>query len=352
MSIHIGILGGGNISQTHANAAREIDGVNIAAVCGPNHEKLARLANLTGAAAYHAVDSFLNHTPMDVVLIGSPSGLHAEHGIASAHRGLHVLVEKPLDVTTERVDELIDACEKARVKLGVFYQERVAPDIATLKRAIDSGELGKPILISASVRWYRPTGYYKDSPWRGSRELAGGGALIGQGIHTIDLLLWLFGDVRTVWARAIAALHDIEVEDTMVASFEFANGAIGNFEAATAAYPGFARRIEMTWSQGTVIVENERISSVSLRTPVDGLSVTQRSGESERSVSPVISDTRGHRAIIEDFLKAIAADRPPLCDGYQARRSVQLVQAMYQSARSGEAFSISGVETQSRKSRA
>lgn len=340
MNFHVGILGAGNISQTHARAALEIDGVKIAAVCGQNSEKVHRLANDTGAAAFGDLDAFLNHRPMDAVFIGSPSGLHAEHGIAAALHGLHVLVEKPIDVSTERADALIDACQRARVKLGVFFQDRTAPDIAKLKDIINSVKLGRPILISASVRWYRPPEYYKNSHWRGTRALDGGGALMNQGIHTVDLLLWLFGDVARVWAKAITALHDIEVEDTVVASVEFASGAIGNLEAATSAYPGFSRRIEMTFAQGTIVIENDRIRSVNLITPVDELSAAPPAGADERATSPVISDTRGHRSIIQDFIGAIETDGVPLCDGREARRSVQLVEAIYESSGSGRAVQV------------
>lgn len=341
MGLHLGILGGGNISQTHMRAALEIDGVKIAALCGQNGEKTRRLADAAGAAAYQDLEAFFKHRPMDIVLIGSPSGLHAEHGIAAARHGLHVLVEKPIDITPVRADTLIAACENAHVKLGVFFQDRASSDIQKLKRVIDSGVLGKPIIISASVRWYRPTEYYKNSRWRGTWALDGGGALMNQGIHTVDLLLWLFGEVSSVWARAITALHAIEVEDTVVASFEFTSGAIGNLEAATSAYPGFARRIEMTWPQGTVVVENDGIRSANLLTPIEGLCGKQPQQEDERASSAVVSGTRGHRAIIEDFIHAIVSDGVPLCDGRDARRSVQLVNAIYESSRSGRVVSIS-----------
>lgn len=323
-------------------AALEIDGVKIAAVCGENAEKTGRLADAAGAPAYQDLDAFFSHRPMDAVLIGSPSGLHAEHGIAVARHGLHVLVEKPIDITTERADALIAACENAHVKLGVFFQDRAASDIQKLKRVIDSGELGKPILISASVRWFRPPEYYRNSNWRGTWALDGGGALMNQGIHTVDLLLWLFGEVSSVWARAITALHEIEVEDTVAASFEFSSGAIGNLEAATSAYPGFSRRLDMTWSQGTVVLVNDRIRWANLLTSISDLCGKQPEPEDERATSPAVSGTRGHRAIIEDFIRAIVSDGVPLCDGRDARRSVQLVNAIYESSRSGLAVSISG----------
>ena len=323
-------------------AALEIEGVNVTAVCGRNAEMVAQLARTEGASVYHDLDAFLSHRPMDAVLIGSPSALHAEHGIAAANHGLHVLVEKPIDITTERADALIATCESTRVKLGVFYQDRTAPDILKLKRLINAGELGKPILISASVRWYRPPEYYSKSRWRGTRELDGGGALMNQGIHTLDLLLWLFGDVSRVWGKAVTALHEIEVEDTVVASLEFASGAIGNLEASTACYPGFSRRIHITWSQGTVVLENDRVRSANLLTPVEDLCREQPELLDERAASPIVSDTRGHRAIIEDFVHAIATDGEPLCGGHQARRSVQLVNAIYESSRSGLAVAING----------
>src|ERR1051326_4571985 len=181
MAIHIGILGGGNISQTHARAASEIEGVKLVAVCGQNKEKAKGLAALYGAAGYGEIEAFLRHQPMDVVLIGSPSGLHAEQGIAAARHGLHVLIEKPIDITTERADALIAECEKAGVKLGVFFQDRAAPDILWFKSLLDEGRLGKIILVSARVKWYRPPEYYQNSRWRGTAALDGGGALMNQG---------------------------------------------------------------------------------------------------------------------------------------------------------------------------
>src|SRR5688572_25846983 len=239
---YIGILGGGNISETHARAAREVNGLEIAAVYGRSQAKVARLGQLYGGTVYGDLQSFLSHKPMDFVAIGSPSGLHAEHGVAAARCGLHVLVEKPMDITTERADALIAECEKAGVKLGVFFQDRVALDIRRLKDLLDAGRLGKPILASARVKWYRPPEYYGNSHWRGSWTLDGGGALMNQGIHTVDLLLWLLGGITQVYAKAVTALHEIEVEDTVVATLEFACGALGTLEATTSTFPGYPRR--------------------------------------------------------------------------------------------------------------
>ncbi len=167
--VQVGILGGGNISETHARAVQQTEGAQVTAVYGQNHEKAARLSKLYGGRVYESLQSFLNHKPMDMVAIGSPSGLHAEQGIAAARHGLHVLVEKPLDVNLDRADALIAECEQAGIKLGVFFQDRVAPGICKLKELIDAGRLGKLILVSARVKWYRPPEYYTSNRDGGHR---------------------------------------------------------------------------------------------------------------------------------------------------------------------------------------
>jgi len=335
MSVSIGILGGGNISLTHARAALEIDGIKVTAVHGQNVEKSKKIAALAGASLYPNLDSFLEHRPMEIVLIGSPSGLHAEQGIAAARHGINVLVEKPINITTANADVLIEACRDADVKLGVFFQDRTAPDIVKLKKLISSGELGRPLLISASVRWYRPTDYYKNSRWRGTWALDGGGALMNQGIHTIDLLLWLFGAISWVSGKAITAYHNIEVEDTVVATFEFANGAVGNFEASTCSFPGFSRRIEMSFSSGTIVLQDDQIRSLDLKSPVPGLVASESVSDNERNATAVVSRTDGHRKVIENFIQAISDGGEPLCDGREGRKSVEVVSAIYESSRSG-----------------
>jgi predicted dehydrogenase len=269
---------------------------------------------------------------MDLVMIGSPSGLHAEQGIAAAQHGLHVLVEKPIDITTERADALINECERAGVKLGVMFQDRVAPDICRLKKLVDAGDLGKLILVSGHVKWYRPPEYYRDSRWRGTWALDGGGALMNQGVHTVDLLLYLMGDVERVSARAVTALHDIEVEDTVVATLEFRNGAIGTLEAATSIYPGYRRRLELTGTNGTIIIEHDRIITADLRIPVAGVPPGSASADT--------SDIGGHKRLLEDFVRAIETNSKARCDGREGRRSVELVQAIYESSRTGRAVKL------------
>jgi UDP-N-acetyl-2-amino-2-deoxyglucuronate dehydrogenase len=340
--INVGIIGAGNISESHARAVHETDGVQIGAVHGRNTNKARRLAELYGGRAYPDLESLLTHKPLDMVLIGSPSGLHAEQGIAAARKGLHVLVEKPIDITTQRADELIAQCEQSQVKLAICFQDRVAPDLRELKQFLAGGKLGNPILVAGKVKWYRPPEYYAASHWRGKKALDGGGALINQSVHTIDLLLWLMGPVTRVQATSRTALHQIEVEDTLVATLEFASGAIGTFEASTAAYPGYNRRVELTGSEGTVILENSSVVQVDLR---DGNSAqllrSRNENHNASSTSAVVSDISGHNRLLEDFVRTIETGNQPACDGREGRRSIALVEALYESAKTGTAVTLS-----------
>jgi predicted dehydrogenase len=285
-----------------------------------------------GGAAYDALETFLGHRPMEMIIIGSPSGVHAEQGIAAALRGLHVLTEKPIDVSVKRADALIAACDQARVKLGVIFQDRFKPDIQRLKQLVSEGLIGRPLLVDARVKWYRPPEYYSQSRWRGTHSLDGGGALINQSVHTVDLLLWLLGDVANVQARTRTMLHKIETEDTALALLEFTSGALGVFEGTTAAYPGYPRRVEITGTEGTVILEHDRIVGINLRHPYQGPISAVEADQNPSASSPVISDVRGHQAAIEAFIHAIENNTPPLCDGREGRKSLALVEAIYRAS--------------------
>jgi predicted dehydrogenase len=331
MAMHVGLIGGGNITETHARAASAIPGLEIAAIYGTNSEKVAALCRKYGGTPYRDFDSFLAHHPMDFVVIGSPSGLHATHGIAAAERRLHVLTEKPIDINTTRADALIAATERVGVKLGVMFQDRVNSGVRQLKDWITAGVIGKPLMVDARVKWYRPPEYYSQSRWRGTLALDGGGALINQAIHTVDLLLWLLGDVNQVQARTATALHNIEGEDTALAILEFSNGVLGSLQATTAAYPGYPRRLELTGSEGTVIFEHDQIIAANLRQPPPG-ATNLAQDQNQSASSAVVSDVRGHQGLLEDFIHAIEQNTTPVCDGRDGRRSVVLIEAIYRAA--------------------
>jgi predicted dehydrogenase len=344
MTTYIGLIGGGNISETHARAARAIPDVEISAIYGTNTEKINRLCREFGGQAYSCLESFLAHRPMDLVAIGSPSGLHAEQGIAAARHGLHVLTEKPIDITVEQADKLIAEASKAGVKLGVFFQDRCKPDILRVKDAVAKGALGRPILADARVKWYRPPDYYAKSRWRGTFALDGGGALINQAVHTLDLMQWIFGDVKNVQATSSTALHAIEAEDTLIAMLEFSSGALGILQATTSVFPGYPRRLELSGSEGTLIIEQDRLLLADLRSPAENLLKNSEADRNPSSSSPVVSDARGHQAVLMDFLEAIQRNTTPRCDGREGRRSLVLVQSIYAACRTGERVHLAAVE--------
>jgi predicted dehydrogenase len=331
--MRVGFTGGGNITDTHIRAVQGVPGLQAVGVCGPNAAKVGTLALREGLIAAPSLASLLDQTSLDLVCIGSPSGVHADEIALAASRGCHVLCEKPLDVTLERVDAAIAAVERAGVSLGVFFQDRCTPAFREARDAIATGRLGRVLLVDARVKWYRAPEYYKTAAWRGTPSLDGGGALMNQGIHTVDLLLYLLGDVTAVHARAATALHAIDVEDTLVASLVFASGALGTLQATTAAYPGYPRRVEITGTEGTLLIEHDRIAGWDLKSGhIDGATLTSAT----RSASTaVVADATPHRRVVEDFVAALAEQRRPACDGREGRRSIALAEALYESARTG-----------------
>jgi predicted dehydrogenase len=330
LPLQAGFVGCGNITDTHARAAREA-GLGIAAFFGRDPEKAAAMASRFGGRAFARYEDFLAHRPMDLVVIGSPSGRHAEQGAAAAQHGLHVLVEKPIDVSTARGEALVAAAAKAGVKLGVLFQDRLKPDLAALRGFLAEGGLGRVLVASARVKWHRPPEYYAASRWRGTRALDGGAALINQGIHTVDLLLWLLGPVSEVRALAGTLLHAIEGEDVALALLRFASGALATLEATTVAFPGYPRRVEISGTEGTVVVEGDRVVAADLRAPAPGLVSAGDEGASSAATA-VVADTTPHRRMVEDFARAIATGGTPACDGREGLRSLAVVEAVYAAA--------------------
>ena len=270
---------------------------------------------------------------MALLAVATPDHLHTQPILAALAKGVHVLTEKPIEISVGRADELIAAANKAGVKLGVMFQDRGKPEIRRLKEWIDGGLIGKPILADARVKWYRPSEYYGQSKWRGTLELDGGGALINQAVHTVDLLLWLLGDATQVQACTCTSLHAIEAEDTAIALLQFAGGALGTLQATTAAFPGYPRRVEITGTEGTLILEQDRIVAVDFKSAPPGIQAGSPSHDVENTASPVVSDFKGHQAIFEDFIRAIREDAAPLCDGNEGRRSLALIEEIYRVAK-------------------
>ena len=331
MALQAGFVGCGNITDTHARAAREA-GLGIASFHGRDLAKAEALAARFGGRAFARYEDFLAQRPMELVVIGSPSALHAEQGIAAAESSLHVLVEKPIDVTLAKGAALVAAADRAGVRLGVLFQDRLKPELVRLQRFLAEGGLGRVLLASARVKWHRPHEYYSGSRWRGKKALDGGAALINQGVHTVDLLLWLLGDVTRVLGLTATTLHAIESEDVALALLEFESKAVATLEATTAAWPGYPRRVEISGTEGTVVIEGDRVIAADLRKPAPGLVAAGGDGAAAASTA-VVADATPHRRMIEDFARAIEQGRAPVCDGREGLRSVAVVEAVYKAAR-------------------
>jgi len=338
VTLRVGFTGGGNITDTHLRAVQGVPGLQAVGICGSNAAKVGAIAAKDGLLTAPSLAALLDATQLDIVCIGSPSGVHADEIALAASRGCHVLCEKPLDVTCARVDMAIEAVERAGVSLGLFFQDRCTPAFREARDAIAAGQLGRILLVDARVKWWRTPEYYKSAAWRGTPSLDGGGALMNQGIHTIDLLLFLLGDVKEVQARTATTLHAIEVEDTLVATMVYASGALGTFHATTAAWPGYPRRIEISGTEGTLQLEHDRIAGWDLKSGhVAGATLTSAS---QSASTAVVADATPHRRVVEDFVLALQHGRRPACDGREGRRSIALAQALYEAARTGRTTAV------------
>ncbi|MBL7697528.1 MAG: Gfo/Idh/MocA family oxidoreductase [Chitinophagaceae bacterium] len=341
-----GIIGTGVIAHFHAKAIVEIENAKLIGVFNINKQKADLFAGTHNCIAYATLDEMLRNPEIDIVCICTPSGLHLEPALKAIEQKKHCIIEKPLEVTLERCDEIINAAEKASVKVGVIFPSRFAEVNQLLKNALDQNRFGDLVLGDAYVKWSRSAEYYKSAAWRGTWKHDGGGAVMNQGIHSVDLLQWFMGPVKSVQAFAANIRHrDIEVEDTLVAILKFANGAVGTIECSTAVFPGSAKRIEILGTSGTAVVEENSLVKWEFQ---------NQSGEDELfrvkhmpadaggggASNPTGISFTGHQRQIEDMLHAIETGEKPFVDGWEGRKSVEIVLAMYESAKTWSQVNI------------
>ncbi len=335
--VGFGIIGCGNISTIHAKAIQAIPAARLKAFHSHSPARGEKMAAEFCVEFELDFDRFLGRKDIQIVSICTPSGTHAELGAQAAAAGKHVIVEKPIDVTLEKARALIDACGQANVQLAVIFQARFLPAVQLLKKAIERGRLGKFVMGNAYVKWYRSREYYEAARWRGTLSLDGGGALINQSIHTIDLLQYFAGPVASVFAFAERKLHPyIEAEDTAVAVLKFRNGALGTIEGTTSIFPGFSRRVELHGELGSVILDGNDITTWKLKETGEEEEALSRLSERDLSngaSDPMALDISGHRRQMEDLLEAIQQNRAPLIDGSEGLKALKLVLAIYRSAR-------------------
>lgn len=342
MSIGIGIVGCGMIANFHARAITDAEGAHLVGAVSRRLEGTQEFAQKHGCKAYASLEEMLADDEIGAVSICTPSGAHRDPAIAAAQAGKHVIVEKPLEITTQRCDDIIQACEQAGVRLTVTFQSRFHQSSRLMKQAVEAGRFGKITLGDAYVKWYRSQEYYDSGAWRGTWQLDGGGALMNQAIHSVDLLLWLMGPVKQISAMTDTMTHErIEVEDVAVATLRFANGALGVIEATTTAYPGALKRIEISGSEGSAILEEEDIKQWDFanETPDDERIRKEMLGKTETgggAADPAAIGHHGHTLLFEEAVSAINENRPSILDGQEGRRSVEVICAIYESAKTGQ----------------
>ncbi len=347
MSYGIGILGTGMIAQHHAKAIGAVEGARVVAFASRSKERAQGMADEFGCRGYGDYSAMLADPEVQIVSICTPSGAHMEPAIAAAEAGKHIVIEKPLEISLERCDRIIDAAQKHGVQLGGVFQSRFFEASRLLKSAVDAGRFGDIVLADAYVKWFRPQEYYDKGGWKGTAALDGGGALMNQSIHAIDLLLWFSGPVRSVQAlKGVRGHERIEVEDTAVAALEFENGAMGVLEGSTAVFPGFLKRIEISGTKGSAILEEEDLKTWTFSNEEPEDEEIRKRFSSETATGGGASDpgaigTEGHRKQFENFVQALESGRQLELDGLEARKAVALVLAIYESAETGAPVRVS-----------
>ena len=272
---------------------------------------------------------------LDFVCICTPSGHHLEPTIAAAEKGVHVMCEKPLEISVSRATQMIDVCENNQVYLACIFQNRYSKGFKKTIETVDSGSLGKPILGNAYVKWFRDQAYYNDSNWRGTLKGDGGAALINQGIHTVDLLLRSMGPVKSVFAKTKTLTHAIEGEDLATAIVEFENGAIGTIECSTSIHEGFPEKLEIHGSDGSIILESGKIKHWRIK-GIQEIAPINLDEQISGSSDPMAISHQLHKEQIEEMVHAVNNNLSLRIDGREALKSIQLIEAIYESAKTGK----------------
>ena len=349
MSLGFGIVGCGMISRFHVKAIADIEGAKFVACCTglPDYvEGAHKLVEGTDATAHANLEEMLANPEVDIVTICTPSGAHMEPAVAAANAGKHVIIEKPLEITLKRCDKIIEACKKNKVVCSTIFPSRFHKASLTLKNAVDAGKFGRLTLGDAYVKWFRTQAYYDSGEWRGTWALDGGGALMNQAIHTVDLLTWLMGPVESITAHTATLAHKrIEVEDVATAALRFKNGALGVIEATTAAFPGMLKKIEIHGSTGSAVIEEEdiktwefeKMTSKDKKIAAEFAKLTKTGGG---AADPSAIGHAAHAHQFKDVIKAIKKGTKPTIDGVEGRRSTEIILAIYKAAETGKAIEL------------
>jgi UDP-N-acetyl-2-amino-2-deoxyglucuronate dehydrogenase len=336
----VAIIGAGNIAAAHIYAVKGLSDVRLVGIASQTRARARQLADAQGVMAFRSVEEAVTHTDVDIVSICTPSGAHLGPALQAIAAGKHVVVEKPLEVTAERSRQLIDAADAAGLVVAAIFMSRFAPANAFAKSAVAEGRLGRILQADAYVKWWRDQAYYDSGAWRGTMALDGGGALMNQGIHQVDLLRWIAGPVQEVFAYAATLNHEgLEVEDTLVAVLRFENSAVGQISAATSLWPGRAKALHVHGTEGSLILEDDVLVDWQVRSGDEAeraaLLGTYGGRGTGGSSDPMAISFENHRLQYQDLIDALDSGRAPAVDGREGIKAVELVEAIYASTRSG-----------------
>jgi UDP-N-acetyl-2-amino-2-deoxyglucuronate dehydrogenase len=344
MKLRYGIIGTGMIAEHQAKAIADLENAQVTAVLSRNRQRAEEFAASFDCRACTEMKELLS--AVDAVSICTPAGLHLESALPAIEAEKHLMVEKPLEISVQRGLKIVEAAAKRGVKLGGIFQSRFYESSRVIKKALEAERFGRLVMGDAYVKWFRSQEYYDRTAWKGTFEYDGGGALMNQAIHAVDLLQWFMGPVTAVQARCFTLGHSgIEVEDSAAAVLEFANGALGVIEGSTAVYPGFLKRVEISGTHGTAVLEEEELKTWSFASEMAAdKSVRERcgvqSGFGGGASDPGAIGTLGHRLQFEDFTRVVLENKAPFIDGIESLKSVAIIEAIYASGKSGRMAAV------------
>jgi predicted dehydrogenase len=345
------IVGCGMIARFHARAILEIPSARIAAlVCraAASGQKLIEETGIPACPVVTTVAEAVTLPGVDAVIITTPSGAHLEPALTAAAARKHVIVEKPLEITGARCQQMIEACDRAGVQLCTIFPSRFGDANTVLKAAVDSGKFGRLTLGETTCKWWRTQQYYDEGGWKGTLALDGGGALMNQAIHNVDLLLWLMGPAVQVAGFTATLAHErIEVEDTAVAVIRFQSGALGVIQATTSVHPGYPKTIAIHGNKGSAVIEQDDVLRWDFTPEMESDRAVKarfagKLSASGGSADPKAISHEGHRRQLADFVAAVHSNRAPQVAGREGKKSVDLITALYESNRTGRIVEVVG----------
>jgi UDP-N-acetyl-2-amino-2-deoxyglucuronate dehydrogenase len=332
-NFRVSLVGCGRISRNHVAAISRIDGLSIVAACDDNADRAREISEPLGIPWFTDYEKMLREVPSEIVSICTPSGLHPSQGVIAAQTGRHVVTEKPMAISLRSADDLVHACDAAKVHLFVVKQNRLNEPVKVLKHAVDEGRFGRVYMASCTVFWARPQEYYEQAPWRGTWEFDGG-AFMNQASHYVDLIQWLMGPVESVMAKTATLARKIETEDTGVAILRFRSGALGVIEVTMLTYPrNLEGSITLLGEKGTAKIGGTAVNKVEHWEFADPR--PEDDGIRAMDSNPPNIYGYGHEGYYRNVLAVLRGDAQPETDGRAGRKSLELILGIYESARTG-----------------